>query len=59
MSTRAEISLPDPNNPGFFIDTDVFESEEAAIVYARRVWGADENGCIRIVNVIQDDEEST
>lgn len=54
---KYEVSLPDPNRPGLFEPVpDRALSQEQALKIARDVWGADENGWIRIVNRLPEEE---
>ena len=45
-----EISVPDPRNPGTFIEGDVFKTKEEAIKAVQRLYGADDEGRVSLVN---------
>jgi hypothetical protein len=48
-----EISVPDPCNPGTFIEGDVFKTREAAIKAAQRLYGADDEGRVSLINELE------
>lgn len=52
-----EISIPIYHDPGTFMERGSFDSREEALKIATKIWGADSNGSINIVNEIHDEED--
>lgn len=45
-----EIHLPDPDRPGQFRVVSAPLTQEDALAYVQEYYGADENGCVRLIN---------
>ena len=54
---KFEISLPNPNCSGQWLPTETFDTREAAIFHAKKLWGADNEGRVSIVNELPSDED--
>ena len=57
MSSAWEISIPDRHNPGMFVGETIFSTRKEALDSAKKIWGADEEGRVSLINELPDGEE--
>lgn len=56
---KYEITLPDPDCPGRWRVIGDPLTQEEALAYVQEYYGADENGCVRLINPLPSPTDGT